>query len=233
MTPRRWRPETRLVIYGLIARTDGDRCAICGAGPTATNALDIDHIDGNPKNNAPDNLRLLCRRCNVATSNRLHPRKNHSSDLRERERKEDRSATSIARLDVDYTEGSSEMQANLLYEMPFRQWLVDKVRTEGSYDRKTAIAEGAELVGCSIDTTTKYLAKLTSPAGQLTEIKDSLGHRVLILKPHLQTPPPKRSQRQKPCPRRSHPSPHTTESHSPPPNTIPHDINPAAHNHEP
>jgi len=45
------------------------------------NTLDIDHIDGNPGNNDPDNLRLLCRRCNVATSNRSNPRRSHSSDL--------------------------------------------------------------------------------------------------------------------------------------------------------
>ena len=80
------------------------------------------------------------------------------------------------------------MQANLLYEVPFRRWLMHTVTTEGSYDRKTAIAEGAERVGCSIQTTTKYLAKLTSPAGPLTEIKDALGHRVLVLKPHLRNP---------------------------------------------
>ena len=48
---------------------------------TAQSTLDIDHIDGNPKNNDPDNLRLLCRRCNVATSNRSNPRRSHSSDL--------------------------------------------------------------------------------------------------------------------------------------------------------
>jgi len=48
---------------------------------TTQNTLDIDHIDGNPENNDPDNLRLLCRRCNVATSNRSNPRRSHSSDL--------------------------------------------------------------------------------------------------------------------------------------------------------
>ena len=45
-------------------------------------------------------------------------------------------------------------------------------------------------------TTTSYLAKLTSPPGSLTEIKDAVGHRTLVLKPHLQTPiaPPSKPQ---------------------------------------
>ena len=155
---------------------------------TTQNTLDIDHIDGNPNNDHPDNLRLLCRRCNVATSNRLHPRRNYSSDLREREKREGRPATRIARQDANYRDGSPEMQANLLYEVPFRRWLMRKVTTEGSYDRTTAIAEGAELVGCSPLTTARYVTKLTSPSGPLMEIDDALYHRILVLKPHLTKP---------------------------------------------
>jgi hypothetical protein len=150
--------------------------------------LDIDHIDGNHKNDDPDNLRLLCRRCNVATSNRNAPRRNLSSDLRERERKGGRPSTRIARKDANYRDGSSEMQANLLYEDPFRRWLMRKVITEGGYDRSTAIAEGAELVGCSPLTTARYITKLTSPLGPLMEMDDALYHRILVLKPHLQKP---------------------------------------------
>ena len=32
--------------------------------------LAIDHIDGNPRNNAYPNLHLLCHRCNIAERNR-------------------------------------------------------------------------------------------------------------------------------------------------------------------
>jgi DNA-binding CsgD family transcriptional regulator len=108
--------------------------------------------------------------------------------LRERERKEGRPSTRIARKDANYREGSPEMQANLLYEVEFRRWLMRKVTTEGGYDRTTAIAEGAELVGCSPLTTARYITKLTSPSGPLTEIDDALYHRILILKPHLRNP---------------------------------------------
>ena len=194
MTPRRWATNTRAWAYRYLAARDGEHCAICHASPTTRNGsttrntLDIDHIDGDPSNNHPDNLRLLCRQCNVATSNSSNPRKGDSSDLCvcERERKEGKPGTRIARKDADYREGSSEMQANLLYEVRFRRWLMRKVTTEGSYDRSTAIAEGAELVGCSPATTARYITKLTSPSGPLMEMEDALYHRVLVLKPHLQ-----------------------------------------------
>ena len=81
------------------------------------------------------------------------------------------------------------MQANLIYELPFRLWLMNKVTTQGSYDRNTAINEGAEVVGCSPLTTARYLLKLTSPSGPLAEIQDALAHPILVLKPHLQMPP--------------------------------------------
>jgi len=103
-----------------------------------------------------------------------------------RAKKEGRPDTRIARRDVDYREGSPEMQANLLYEVRFRRWLMHKVTTEGGYDRTTAVAEGAELVGCSPATTARYIRKLTSPLGPLMEMDDALHHRILVLKPHLQ-----------------------------------------------
>jgi hypothetical protein len=163
---------------------------------TTQNTLDIDHIDGNPKNNEPDNLRLLCRRCNVATSNRSNPRRSLSSDLcvcmcvseSERERREGRLATGTARDEADYRKASPETQANLTCEPPFRRWIMATISTNGFYDRTTAMNEGAEVVGCSPATTARYLAKLTSASGPLTEIKDALGYSVLIFKPHLIKP---------------------------------------------
>ncbi len=112
MTPRRWATTTRLWAYRYLAARDGEHCAICHAGPTTRNTpptrdsttrngsttqntLDIDHIDGDPENNHPDNLRLLCRQCNVATSNKSNPRKRDSSDLREREKGREAGNTNI------------------------------------------------------------------------------------------------------------------------------------------
>jgi hypothetical protein len=103
----------------------------------------------------------------------------------EREEREGRPATRIAKQDCNYRQGSPEMQANNLYEVPFRTWLLSRLSPAGGYDRTAAINEGAELVGCSTNTTIRYLAKLTSPSGPLAETTDILGHKMLVLKEHL------------------------------------------------
>jgi len=40
------------------------KCELCGA-PESWDTVHIDHIDNDPKNNNPDNLRPLCRTCNT------------------------------------------------------------------------------------------------------------------------------------------------------------------------
>lgn len=52
-----------------IANRDGYKCSICNISSWNNNylTLECDHIDGNPKNNKPNNLRLLCPNCHSQT----------------------------------------------------------------------------------------------------------------------------------------------------------------------
>lgn len=54
-----------------LLETSGETCHLCGWGkknPTTGKVpLEIDHIDGNHKNNSPQNLRLLCPNCHALT----------------------------------------------------------------------------------------------------------------------------------------------------------------------
>jgi hypothetical protein len=170
--------------YRYLVIRDGEQCARCFEIPTTQNTLDIDHIDGNPHNNEPDNLRLLCRSCNVALGNKARPL---SSDkyVCEREREEGKASTRVGREVVSYREGSPEMQANVLYELDFRKWILGMIAERGFINKMDAIAAGAEVVGCSPATTQRYLAKLTSSVGPLQETRDMLKDIVLVLKDHL------------------------------------------------
>jgi 5-methylcytosine-specific restriction endonuclease McrA len=41
----------------------GDKCELCGFIPEHKSQLDVDHIDGNKKNNNLSNLQTLCANC--------------------------------------------------------------------------------------------------------------------------------------------------------------------------
>ena len=187
MSPRRWGINTRLWAYRFLVLRDGELCARCFNIPTTQNTLDIDHLDGNDWNNEEDNLRLLCRRCNVTLGNKARAGTMLPSDqyVSEREGKEGKARTRVSKDIVNYKEGSQEMQANFLFELDFRKWLLGKIRDLGGYPKLDAINSGAEVVGCSPSTTARYLGKLTSSAGPLQETRDMLQDTILILKDHL------------------------------------------------
>lgn len=44
-------------------RAKADHCQLCNFIPVDSIQLDIDHIDGNPSNNNPENLQTLCANC--------------------------------------------------------------------------------------------------------------------------------------------------------------------------
>jgi len=180
--PRRWSPNTRIWAYRYLVVRDGEKCSCCRHTATTQNPLDIDHIDGNPKNNDPSNLRLLCRRCNVKEANRLAAGdRSVCVCVCDKVQSEGQPNTRIAKTEFNYQDGSPEMRANQFYETSFRTWVLEQCKT--GILKNEAINEGAELFGCSPSTTKRYLAKLTSRSGPIVEGRDALGHITLTLKP--------------------------------------------------
>ena len=170
--PRRWATLTRAWVYRYLALRDGDYCQICQRSPTTPFGLDIDHLDCTKSHNEPENLRLLCRSCNVALENRSRPR---PKCPRERENPK----TRVHKQAIPYHEGSPEMQANALFEVRYRHWLQDFIAASGFITKREAVNAGAEVVGCNPTTAAKYLAKLTSLAGPLQETRDMLNEPVV------------------------------------------------------
>jgi 5-methylcytosine-specific restriction endonuclease McrA len=60
----------RDVARRFIAERRGYRCEVCGISEWAGKALTlhVDHINGDPSNNHPTNLRLICPNCHSQTS---------------------------------------------------------------------------------------------------------------------------------------------------------------------
>jgi hypothetical protein len=189
--PRRYSINVRVWVYRYLVLRDGEKCALCGKAPatqnhsSATQYLEIDHLNGNPADNDPDNLRLLCKACNIAERNRSHSYSAKNVCVQNRLRAEGNPTTRITKEAVDYSQGSSEMQANFLFETDFRRWILGLIKEQGFIRKSDAISAGAEVVGCSPATARRYLSKLTSLVGPLKEQKDMLGGLNIILKEEL------------------------------------------------
>lgn len=59
-------------IRAYLFEINDNKCSLCGWGQvnpyTGLIPLEIDHVDGNAKNNKPENLKLLCPNCHSLTS---------------------------------------------------------------------------------------------------------------------------------------------------------------------
>ena len=181
--PNRFQITAHKLAYDFIAARDGEHCIKCKAKPAPVlgETLQIDHADNNPQNWAPDNLHFLCQNDNLEMRGKTVKEHKELMALysarneRERERERGREGTSLVKELVDFKSASPEMKANSYYELQFRDWVLITIKQHGFITKKDAINSGAEVVGCSTLTATRYLDKLTSSVGVLHEYKDATG----------------------------------------------------------
>jgi 5-methylcytosine-specific restriction endonuclease McrA len=190
---RRWGANIYGIVFALLVSRDGAYCALCGA----LNDLQIEHLDSNIHNHAPENLRLLCRNCNLEIRNVSEAKKRALIDsainLREREKKlsspddieQSRlNALKIAGKPTDKAEYST-IEANATYERRFRKYVYDTVKAVKSIYKKELILSGAEYCDCSQQSTARYLEKMTSSKGDFVEYKTPAG-AVIMFKSDLE-----------------------------------------------
>jgi hypothetical protein len=103
--------------------------------------------------------------------------------VRETARDGDPDWTTLAKDLIPYFRGSPEMQANGIYERRLRAWLIVHIHQYQAITLKEAINLGAEVVGASPVTITRYIAKMTSMYGPLAEDQDLFDEPTLVLKP--------------------------------------------------
>ena len=83
---------------------------------------------------------------------------------------------------LGYEQGSSELQANLSYEMPWLSWITQKLHELGHMTIKEAKNGGALAVGCSPFTASRYLDKYSSSEGPLRKSMDLFQYPVVVLR---------------------------------------------------
>ena len=139
---------TRKKWYVFLVKRDRECCKHCDKCPPEVNLV-VDHRDNNNDNNSPENLQLLCRRCNYLKN----PRRPLDSE-REYVREEE-----------------TELQKSNRTEPLFRKFVFREINELREVPRSELINSGAEDIEISPLTTGRYLDKMCSSRGLLERVK--------------------------------------------------------------
>ena len=137
----------RLKAYSYLKTRFGAYCRGCQA-LESERELVIDHRDNNNFNNHSNNWQLLCRSCNYIKNPRLVER-----------------PLDVCGGGCDSLDRETEITINREKEPKFREYVKLRVTEEKQVPQQDLINGGAEYCGCSIKTTARWLAKMTSTEG--------------------------------------------------------------------
>ena len=151
----------RLKAYSYLKTRFGAYCRGCQA-LESERELVIDHRDNNNFNNHSNNWQLLCRSCNYIKNPRLVER-----------------PLDVCGGGCDSLDRETEITINREKEPKFREYVELRVGEEKQVPQQDLINGGAEYCGCSIKTTARWLAKMTSSQGELR--KKKVGNVTMII----------------------------------------------------
>jgi len=149
------------ITRSFIRERQGLKCALC---PSLWN--EIDHIDGNPANNSPLNLRGLCKSCNIQQRNLQHS--NLTDGVKE--------SVSVCTEPQDALAINREKEPQWIH---FTTQLCESMeRVERSYLRK----EASNYCNISPATHNRYLDKHTAPTRGFLESERDLLNGLIFYK---------------------------------------------------
>ena len=203
--PERFSGAQREYIDGLITRAEGDFCLGCyfergirrrdirKKDGTVKKRIVIEHADNDPKNNmlgTDGNVHHVCRSCNkrlesLKIRDKVKKIRGYSA-LLERERQREGLPTwkDVLKDTVTYDGATTEVQLNRKYHPIWLRYVINRVREEGSVNRRALIVAAAKIAGCSKQTSTNYLDVEVSDAENavLKESVDEDGDKIIVLR---------------------------------------------------
>ena len=136
---------TRKKLYVQLAQKEGERCIFCNRTPPEYQLV-VDHKDNNNSNNNPENIRLLCRRCNYIKN----PRRPVDECVSE-----------------DKSDDMSELQIKQKRNPEFKKLLLRMIHDSPNYEipQDETIDTIAKIIDMSQVTLKRYLLAECSEAG--------------------------------------------------------------------
>lgn len=148
------------ICHELLKVKYGEFCMMCLA-TSQERELVIDHIDNNNGNNDPSNIQFLCRSCNYKKNPRLAERE------------------PVALCERVSSESPREITINRVKEPLFREYVYDRMNKEDEILLSELIDSGAEKVGISTTTASRYLRKLCSSEGNFEKIRKGIQNYII------------------------------------------------------
>ena len=192
--PKRFTNHQYRRLYPKLVQRDGPACGRCGLTPKDPEArLTIDHINGNHRDNAFANLRILCRGCNTADMNeRLRAPEPQVTREREKSmedtkrgmmkggpvaktRTDQQPAVPYPRDRLDFSDEDLPMSIRISrqYQERADYYIRERLAVEPEPTYADFLYAGIKHVGCSESWVVSFIRRECSSAGTLELFRDA------------------------------------------------------------